>query len=210
LGLSTVYGIVKQTGGNVWIYSEDGKGTTIKIYLPRVDEPAEELEVKKPAEVVPRGSETVLVVEDEEMLRRLAVLLLEKQGYKVLEAPNGAEAFLVCEQHQGPIHLVVTDVVMPGMSGPEFIDRLRQMRQDFEALYMSGYADEAVKFHGVQARQVAFIQKPFTMETLAIKVREVLDKAGKHSSEGRLETFNGINTGKARLSSEEEDEDPGS
>jgi PAS domain S-box-containing protein len=182
LGLSTVYGIVKQTGGNVWIYSEDGKGTTIKIYLPRVDEPAEELEVKKRVEVVPRGSETVLVVEDEEMVRRLAVLLLEKQGYKVLEAPNGAEAFLVCDQYKGPIHLVVTDVVMPGVSGPELIDRLRQMRQDFETLYMSGYADEAVEFHGVQVKQVAFIQKPFTMETLATKVREVLDKAGKHSS----------------------------
>ena len=148
----------------------------------RVDEPAEELEVKKRVEVVPRGSETVLVVEDEEMVRRLAVLLLEKQGYKVLEAPNGAEAFLVCDQYKGPIHLVVTDVVMPGVSGPELIDRLRQMRQDFETLYMSGYADEAVEFHGVQVKQVAFIQKPFTMETLATKVREVLDKAGKHSS----------------------------
>ena len=103
--------------------------------------------------------------------------ILEKQGYKVLEAPNGAEAILVCEQHKGSIDLVVTDVVMPGMSGPEFIDRLRQLRQDFEVLYMSGYTDEAVGFHRVHAKEMAFIQKPFSLETLATKVREVLDKS---------------------------------
>ena len=179
LGLSTVYGIVKQSGGNIWIYSEDGKGTTIKIYLPRVDEPAEDLEVKKDVKVVPRGSETVLVVEDEEMVRRLAVLVLEKQGYKVLEASNGGEALLVCEQHEGPIDLIVTDVVMPGMSGPKLVERLQQVRKDFKVLYMSGYTDESVIYHGVREGETNFIQKPFTLEMFGRRVREVLDEAGK-------------------------------
>ncbi len=176
LGLSTVYGIVKQSYGNIWVYSEPGKGTTFKIYLPRVDERVEEVEEEKDSGVIPRGSETVLVVEDEEVVRRLAVRILKKQGYKVLEAPNSGEAFLVCEQQKESIHLILTDVVMPRMGGPEFIERLRQVRQDFKALYMSGYTDEAVVYHGVREGEMEFIQKPFTLEGLARKVREVLDK----------------------------------
>ncbi len=128
------------------------------------------------SETIPLGSETVLVVEDEETVRRLAVQILKKQGYKVLEAPNSGEAFLICEQHQDPIHLILTDVVMPRMSGPEFIKRMRQIRQDFKALYMSGYTDEAVVYHGVTQGDMEFIQKPFTLEGLARKVREVLDR----------------------------------
>jgi two-component system, cell cycle sensor histidine kinase and response regulator CckA len=176
LGLSTVYGIVKQSEGNIWVYSEPGRGTTFKIYLPRVDERVEEVEEEKESGAIPRGSETVLVVEDEEVVRKLAVRILKKQGYKVLEAPNSGEAFLVCEQQKGPIHLILTDVVMPRMGGPEFIERLRQIRQDFKALYMSGYTDEAVVYHGVREGEMEFIQKPFTLEGLARKVREVLDK----------------------------------
>ena len=176
LGLSTVYGIVKQSGGNIWLYSEVGRGTTFRIYFPRVDEPADHLEEKRYMEAIPRGSETVLVVEDEDMVRRLAVQVLRKQGYKVLEAPNSGEAFLVCEQHQDPIHLILTDVVMPRMSGPEFIERMRQIRQDFNTLYMSGYTDQAVVHHGVTRGDMEFIQKPFTYEMLSRKVREVLDK----------------------------------
>ena len=176
LGLSTVYGIVKQSGGNIWVYSEVGKGTTFKIYFPRVDEPAEDLEEKRYTEAIPRGSETVLVVEDEDEVRRLVVQMLRRQGYKVLEAPNSGEALMVCEQHQDPIHLILTDVVMPRMSGPEFIERMRQIRQDFKTLYMSGYTDKAVVHHGVTQGDMEFIQKPFTYEMLSRKVREVLDK----------------------------------
>ena len=176
LGLSTVYGIVKQSGGNIWVYSEVGKGTTFKIYFPRVDEPAEDLEEKRYTEAIPRGSETVLVVEDEDEVRILVVQMLRKQGYKVLEAPNSGEALMVCEQHQDPIHLILTDVVMPRMSGPEFIERMRQIRQDFKTLYMSGYTDKAVVHHGVTQGDMGFIQKPFTYEMLSRKVREVLDK----------------------------------
>jgi len=177
LGLSMVYGIVKQSGGNIWVYSEVGKGTTFKIYFPRVDGPAENLEEKRYTEVIPRGSETVLVVEDEDELRKLVVQMLRKQGYKLLEAPNSGEAFMVCEKHQGPIHLILTDVVMPRMSGPEFIERMRQIRQDFKTLYMSGYTDKAVVYHGVTQGDTEFIQKPFTYEMLSRKVRQVLDKA---------------------------------
>ncbi len=176
LGLSTVYGIVKQSGGNIWVYSEVGKGTTFKIYFPRVDEPVEDLEEKTYTEAILLGSETVLVVEDQDEVRRLVVQILRKQGYKVLEAANSGEALMVCEQHQEPIHLILTDVVMPKMSGPEFIERMQQIRQDFNVLYMSGYTDKAVVYHGVTQGQTEFIQKPFTYEMLARKVRDVLDK----------------------------------
>ena len=176
LGLSTVYGIVKQSGGNIWVYSEVRRGTTFKTYFPQVDAPADALEEKRYTEAIPRGKETVLVVEDEEVVRRLAAQILSKQGYTVLEASNSGEALLVCEQHQNPIHLILADVVMPRMSGPQFIKRMRHIRQDFRVLYMSGYTDEAVVFHGVTRGKMEFIQKPFTYETLSRKVRDVLDR----------------------------------
>ena len=117
LGLSTVYGIVKQSGGNIWVYSELGKGTTFKIYLPRVDEPLEEIRKEALKGELPRGSETVLVVEDEEEVRKLIVKILEKQGYRILEASHGDEALIISEKHDCPIHLILVDVVMPVMSG---------------------------------------------------------------------------------------------
>jgi PAS domain S-box-containing protein len=174
LGLSTVYGIVKQSEGNIWAYTEPAKGTTFKIYLPRVDGPVKEKE-ETCSELIPRGSETVLVVEDEGQVRKLAVQILKKQGYKVLEACHGGDAFLVCERHKEPIHLILTDVIMPGMGGPELIQRLGQVRKDFKVIYMSGYTDEAVVYHGVQKGEMEFLQKPFTLERLSKKVREVLD-----------------------------------
>jgi CheY-like chemotaxis protein len=176
LGLSTVYGIVKQSNGNIWVYSEPGKGTTFKIYLPRMDEPVEVVIKKEGSKEIPRGKETVLVVEDEEDVRKLAVHILEKQGYKVLEAALGGEALLLLERYPGLIHLIVTDVVMPMMSGPELIDQLRRVRQDFKVLYMSGYTDESVVLHGVEEGEMNFIQKPFTVEMLGRRVREVLDE----------------------------------
>jgi two-component system cell cycle sensor histidine kinase/response regulator CckA len=139
-----------------------------------VDGPVKEKE-ETCSELIPRGSETVLVVEDEGQVRKLAVQILKKQGYKVLEACHGGDAFLVCERHKEPIHLILTDVIMPGMGGPELIQRLGQVRKDFKVIYMSGYTDEAVVYHGVQKGEMEFLQKPFTLERLSKKVREVLD-----------------------------------
>jgi len=174
LGLSTVYGIVKQSGGDIYIYSEVGKGTTFKVYLPQVFEPLEELKKEVPAEKIPQGNETVLVVEDEGSVRKVAVDILKMQGYKVLEATGGEEALIICEKEKNPIHLILTDVVMPQMNGPQVIERLMQVRQDFKVLYMSGYADETVIHHRLVEKGVAIIHKPFTVEKLARKVREVL------------------------------------
>jgi nitrogen-specific signal transduction histidine kinase/CheY-like chemotaxis protein len=175
LGLSTVYGIVKQSGGNIWIYSEPGEGTTLKIYLPQVDEPLAELKEEVVGEV-PRGNETVLIVEDEEVVRKLAIRVLKRQGYKILEAPDGGKAFLLCEVFKDSIHLILTDVVMPGMSGHKLVGRLKEIHPEMKVLYMSGYTDNAILHHGVLEPGTNFIQKPFTVDGLARKVREVLDK----------------------------------
>lgn len=175
LGLSTVFGIVKQSNGSIWVYSEPGEGSTFKIYLPRMDEPVDVAIKSEELKEIPRGKETVLVVEDEEEVRKLAVRILKKQGYRVLEAAFGGEALMIVEQHPEPIHLILTDVVMPRMSGPELIDHLRRVRRDFKVLYMSGYTDESVVLHGVQAGEVSLLQKPFTVQMLGKRVREVLD-----------------------------------
>jgi two-component system cell cycle sensor histidine kinase/response regulator CckA len=176
LGLSTVYGMVKQSGGNIWVYSEPGQGTAFKIYLPRVDEPLEELKERVVKEELPQGKETVLVVEDEEAVRQLAVRILKGQGYTVLDTPDGEGALVICEKQKESLHLILTDVVMPGMSGRQLVERCWQIRQDFKVLYMSGYTDNAIVRHGVLEEGVNYIQKPFTVEGLARKVREILDK----------------------------------
>ncbi|MCJ7784978.1 MAG: response regulator, partial [Desulfobacterales bacterium] len=176
LGLSTVYGIVKQSGGNIWVYSELNQGTTFKIYLPREEEPLEEIREKRVGEELPYGSETVLVVEDEEELRKLAVQILQKQGYKVLEAPQGDEALLISQKYEGPIHLLITDVVMPGMSGRDLSERLTPLRPEIKTLYMSGHTNSAIIHHGVLEPGVNLLQKPFTPETLVRKVQGVLAK----------------------------------
>ena len=178
LGLATVYGIVKQSGGNIWVYSEPGQGTVFKIYLPRVDEPLTE-EGEKEEIGLFRGVGVILVVEDEEGVRKLVLEMLKKQGYSVLEAANEEEALLICRQYKDTIHLMVTDVVMPGISGPELAKRLVVIHPEMKVLYMSGYADNAIVHHGVLKEGVNFIQKPFTIEGLAKKVREVLDKDTK-------------------------------
>ncbi len=178
-----VYGIVKQSEGYIEVSSEPGRGTSIEIYLPRVDEGVEELkEEEEKREGDFWGDETILVVEDEEAVRKLAVQLLRRRGYKVIEALHGGDALLVCERYTGPIHLIISDVVMPGMGGPELIERLRQVRQDFRVLYMSGYTDEPVVSHGVQEGEMEFIQKPFTLDGLIRKVRKVLDKGSDSSA----------------------------
>ena len=177
MGLSMVYGIVKQSGGNIWVYSEPDKGATFKIYLPGVDEPIEESEEKGVKEEILTGNETILVVEDDEEVRNLAVRILKKQGYNVLEASQGLDAFLICEEHEEPMHLLLTDVVMPKMSGRELADRIVSIHPEIKVLYMSGYTDNAIAHHGILEKGTNFIQKPFTVDGLARKVREVLDKA---------------------------------
>ncbi len=176
LGLSTVYGIVKQSGGNIWVYSEPGRGTVFKIYLPRVDEQAEPQLEGVQWEEAPRGKETVLLVEDEEAVREVTTEFLKRQGYTVLEAPKGEDAFRICRKYQGAIDLTVTDVVMPGMSGRELAGHLAFMKPGMKVLYMSGYTDDAIVRHGVLEKGVNFIQKPFSLVKLAQKVREVLDR----------------------------------
>jgi two-component system cell cycle sensor histidine kinase/response regulator CckA len=149
---------------------------SFKIYLPQVDEPIEVSEEKAEPKEGPHGVETILLVEDEKAVRMLAVEFLRRYGYSVIEAPHGSEALSACRQHQGPIHLMVTDVVMPGISGRELARRLGPLRPEMKVLYMSGYTDNAIVHHGVLDEGVHYIQKPFSMELLAIKVREVLDK----------------------------------
>jgi len=175
LGLSTVFGIVKQSGGNIWVYSEVGRGTTFKIYLPRTDKTVETFEASSNHDEAPAGTETVLLVEDEEIVRDMTHEILRMSGYHVLESSRGSEALAVCEQHKGPIHLMLTDVVMPQMSGRELAERLMPLRPEMRVLYMSGYTDDAIVHHGVLDEGMAFIEKPFTPNALARKVRESLD-----------------------------------
>ncbi|HMI87699.1 MAG TPA: ATP-binding protein [Polyangiaceae bacterium] len=177
LGLSIVFGIVQQSGGSVWVYSEPGKGTSFKLYFPRVDEAVDEVRsTVRPATL--RGTETVLLVEDDEQVRAVARGILRRHGYHVLEASNGGEAMLLCEGHARPIHLLVSDVVMPHMSGPELARRLAQIRPEMKVLCMSGYTDDSIVRHGVMDSDIAYLQKPLTPETLTRKVREVLDGRG--------------------------------
>jgi PAS domain S-box-containing protein len=178
LGLSTVYGIVKQSGGYIWVYSELGKGTTFKIYLPRVaasGEPA--MQVVTPVEIsrAEPGTETILVVEDEANLRYLARQFLEKQGYKVVEAADGAVAMQIAVAHEGVIHLLLTDVIMPGMNGRELAQRISEIRPNIKILYMSGYTENVVGHNGTLDAGVRLLQKPFNLRDLKSKVREVLD-----------------------------------
>ena len=177
LGLSTVYGIVTQSGGKIWVYSKPGHGTTFKIYLPRVEEGLDILHGRDETDSLPRGSETVLLVEDEPSLRDLAHRLLSQQGYKVLEAANGEEALVIAQEHtEEIIHLLLTDVVMPRMGGKELADQLKILLPDLKVLYTSGYTDDAIVHHGVLNPGIHFLQKPFSPKTLSHKVREVLDR----------------------------------
>ncbi len=174
LGLATVYGIVKQSGGHIAVYSELGHGTTFKIYLPAVNQPAETSE-NQPAVSAPRGSETVLLVEDEEDLRDLLAEALEASGYTVLKARDCADAIRICGEREAPIHLLLTDVIMPRMSGRDLAERVQPGRPAMRVLYMSGYTDSAIVHHGILEPGIAFLQKPFAPPTVAQKVREVLD-----------------------------------
>jgi DNA-binding response OmpR family regulator len=178
LGLSMVYGIVKQSGGYIWVFSEVDKGTTFKIYLPRVSstgEPAAHIAAPIEYRKVEPGTETILLVEDEANLRYLARQYLEKQGYKVIEAADGAVAMQIAVAHEAMIHLLLTDVIMPGMNGRELAQRISEIRPNVKILYMSGYTENVIGHDGTLDAGVRLLQKPFNLRDLKSKVREVLD-----------------------------------
>jgi two-component system, cell cycle sensor histidine kinase and response regulator CckA len=175
LGLATVYGIVKQSGGYIYVHSEPGQGTTFKIYLPVVEGETVQVQKEQTASDDLTGSETILIVEDEDALRNLARRILELQGYKILDAENGIEALKVSEEYEGQIHLMLTDVVMPKMGGRELKERLHPVRPEMKVVYMSGYPDEAIVHHGVLKPGIEFLHKPLRSESFKRKIREVLD-----------------------------------
>jgi two-component system cell cycle sensor histidine kinase/response regulator CckA len=169
-----VLGIVQQSGGSVWLYSELGKGTTIKVFLPSVNLPTDSTELPPPPTTV-GGNESILVVEDDEQVRHVTANILRRNGYAVIEAGNAGDALLQAEALSTPIDLLLTDVVMPRMSGPELAKRLRLERPALKVLFMSGYTDDSIVRHGVLEATMSFLQKPITVCSLTLKVREVLD-----------------------------------
>src|SRR5215472_2772255 len=177
LGLATVYGVVQQSGGHVWVYSERGRGSTFKVYLPRVEDQEGKAAVSAEEKMTIRGSETILVAEDDRQVRDLTVAILKTCGYVVLDVENAHDAVRLCQQHGGEIHLFLTDVVMREMSGPELVRRLQEIRPTTKVLFMSGYTDSAIVHQGMLDPGIAFLPKPFTPAALAGKVRQVLEGA---------------------------------
>jgi PAS domain S-box-containing protein len=175
LGLATVHGIVHQSGGHVRVESEAGKGSRFCVLLPRVDQPAEAVPAPRPARAAARGSEIVLLVEDEQNIREPAVEILESRGYQVLAARDGSEALSLAERHKGPIHVLVTDVIMPGLSGSQLAEQLVPQRPEMRVLYISGYPEDAIAHHGVLNPEQNFLQKPFPPGQFLAKIRDVLD-----------------------------------
>ena len=173
--MATVFGIVKQNGGDIWVYSEEGFGTTFKIYLPRAEQAALPLASPEIGAEMPTGDETILLVEDDLAVREVARRVLERQGYTLLEAQKGKDALHLLAQHTGRVDLLLTDVIMPEISGKELSQQATALSPGLKTLFMSGYTDETITQHGVLDPGVAFLQKPFSPMALARKVRAVLD-----------------------------------
>jgi CheY-like chemotaxis protein len=182
LGLSTVYGVVKQSGGFIWVYSEVSKGTCFKIYLPRVDQPADKPGVSQPYSEAPRGTETVLLAEDENDVREVAREFLESGGYKVIEAPDGATALRLAAEHRGEIGILITDMVMPKMTGQELARRLRAERNGLRVLYMSGYSEGAAAESAQGDSPIRLLTKPFSRSAILRTVREILGNGNSGAS----------------------------
>ena len=177
MGLSTIYGIVKQNNGFIWVYSEPGQGSTFKVYLPKVKGDVKKGEKEQTPIEKLSGSETVLIVEDDNSLRKLAQKSLQPHGYRVLVAENGEDALRISKEHEGTIDLLITDVVMPRMGGKEVAERLQTLYPRMKVIYMSGYTDDSIVHRGVLAPGLNFLEKPFSPAGLTRKVREVLNKA---------------------------------
>jgi PAS domain S-box-containing protein len=193
LGLATVYGIVKQTGGYIWVYSEIGQGTVFRVYLPRTDKAAQPAEREQTELQELQGSETILVAEDSESLREMAQEYLESMGYNVIAAASGEKALQWAKEFDGPIHLLLTDVVMPEMSGPELANQLASLRPGMKIIFTSGYTDDAIARQGILDPEVAFIQKPYRPRALAKKIRQVLN-----GSAGELAGSSGVKEAASR------------
>ena len=194
LGLATVYGIVKQSGGYIWVYSEPDRGTVFKVYLPRIDEPIEPIHQSKLDKDIAQGCETVLLAEDSDSLREMAREYLECAGYTVVEACSGREALERAKEFAGPIELLLTDVVMPGMSGPELASQMKLLQPGIKIIFTSGYTDDAIARQGVLDPGVTFLQKPYRPKALARKIREVLDEtASKTGSDMPIGALTAIN-----------------
>ncbi|RPH57853.1 response regulator, partial [bacterium] len=176
LGLATVYGIVKQYGGHLAVYSEVGRGTTFKIYFPRSTDTAERAVTRAVEVAAGGGTETILLIEDNDELRGSTHGVLEALGYRVVVAASGEEALVAIDEEDGEVDLVISDVVMPGMSGPEIVDRLRQDNPAIRAIFVSGYTDNVVLRHGILEGEFEFLEKPYSVNRLAAKIREVLSK----------------------------------
>jgi two-component system cell cycle sensor histidine kinase/response regulator CckA len=176
LGLATIYGVVRQAGGTIEADSAIGRGSTFRVYLPRVDEAAEPWRAGAASGELPGGQGTVLLVEDDEAVRGLAVRLLERLGYRLLVASHGAEALALAEGHDGPIDLLLTDVVMPGMSGRELANRLSPLHAGMAILYTSGYTEEVIAHHGVLEPGLRFLAKPYTPQSLGLAVQAALKR----------------------------------
>lgn len=179
LGLATVYGIVKQSGGSIWVHSEPGQGATFKIYLPRVDAISSDGSSCNQLSENCTGTETILLVENAEPLRALAKEFLRGSGYAVLEAENGQEAIRIAKAFGGRIHLLLTDVIMPEMGGKQLAEQMAGLRPATKVLYMSGYSDDGIVRSGILATEMVFLEKPFTRDILLRKVRRILDEASQ-------------------------------